>query len=1031
MPQAIPALIAAIGQITVTQVIFAVASFAISTAMQNRAQKKAEAAQRAAADAQRAAYNAGLVDRKTVVRSAIQPRNMILGRDEAAGPLACWFTYGPLRNYHAFAVVLAGHECDEIETVMFNHEPVTLDGSGGVIAPAKYTRIVTTQHTESFPPGVAGTVLTLARRPAAISTGVWTTQPQSSNNIAITAPVPYSWDGNLSVTVLADSGAQGEFQTSPPGFTVDYHTVETQPLFYIKKYLGAPGQTAAPELIAAAAAAGVPGSWGSDRKGTSVCYITCVVDADFNILGQIGIPNLSAVTRGAKPYNVRTGLTQWTQNPADLSRWFTVQSGYAPKTLGTEVNEPQLIASANVCDEAVAFSASRLEARYTCNGQLTTAASPMDNLNHILDSMDGDAVWISGQWQFFAGYYREPTLEINEDTLSSAGISVAPRTPKRDLFNAVTGMYVSPVAGYTRTSYTMVTSPVYQAEDGGELLPAEISFELVNDSVRCEMIAWQRLTRARQPLTVQLGTTLKGYDTAPMQNVTLNIRKLGYTNKVFTNIRREFDAPNLVHVLQETGPEVWAWDYTQAAAAVDLPNTSFPDVATIPLVTGITLYSGTDALLRLADGTIISRGRIRWTQATNTYVLQGGCVEWQHKSVLDTSDNWTVLPPAAGGDVEIFTGPLADGDARVVRGRFVTGQGRVGQWSVPQAFVVVGKTELPPDVATFSVDLDGNATWPDATGVLDLAGAQIRWQPGNNNSWGDATPLHNGLLQSSPYPIGVRPSGVATFMIKFVDSSGNESANAAASVINLGDPIVANVVTSYDFKAAGWPGVYTGASISGGNLAATIDPSPLAWDANANTAGWTLDTDPGWSSATYAPVTYTATIFEVDAADTGAQLTLDTSISGTAYLIEYRRDGDAAGWTSDAEPGWTDDAALAWVTSTYQPWPGAVTAHAGRYEFRVSIQSLDVQGVISTMTANLDVADQFENVGVVSILAGGTNIPTAFTWRAITGVGLTLVGDGGTARNVRIEDVSTALITTRDSTNVAVDGTVSATLQGY
>ena len=1013
MPAAIGAALSTVivGTITVGQVAFAVASFAISTAMANRAQKKAEAAQRAAVEQQRAAFNAGLVDRTTVLRSAIQPRNILLGRDEVSGPLWPWFTYGAARNFHMFGVVLAGHECDAIETIMFNHEPVTLDGNGGVIAPAKYTRTISNTYTERFEEGQP---VVLSRTPTRIDSQ---------------AVIPEAYNDGSSPE---SSNLLYRYPT-----LVSYTVVQVQPLFYIRKYLGAPGQAAAPELIAAASAAGIPSAWDATRKATGICYLTVYFESDFNVLGQIGVPNVSAIVRGVKAYDPRTGLTAWTQNPALLARWFQVDSGYAPQTLSGEIHAGELLASANVCDEGVYFSASRYEARYTCNGQLTTAASPLDNLNHILDSMDGDAVWISGQWQIVAGYYKTPTLEINEDTLSSAGITVAPRTAKRDLFNGISGLFVNPAAGYVRMGYSMVTSTVYQDQDGGELLPADVGFELVNDPIRCQMIAWQRLTRARQPLTLQLGTTLKGYDSAPLQTVNVNLARLGYVDKVFTNLRREFENNTLLYILQETGPEVWAWNYADASAAVDIPNTSFPDVSSIPVLTGITVETGTAALQLLGDGTVISRARLRWTQVENTYVANGGKIEWRHKKASDTSDDWTALPPARGEDVEIFTGALVDGDVMLASARCVTGLGRKGDWCPVVSFTVVGKTERPPDVASFAVELDGTATWPVMTGVPDLAGYQIRWQPGNNRSWGDATPLHSGLLPGGPYPILIRPTVTATFMIKAFDTSqsaeyplGNESANVAASVINLGDPIVANVVREVDYKALGWPGSFTGATVSGGNLVATADASPLAWDANPSTDGWTLDTDAGWTLATYGPMSYLPDVFVVESPDLGAQLTLPNEITGTAFLIEYRRDGDALGWTSDAEPGWTDDATLAWLVEAWRPWPGSLAAQPGRYEWQITIQSRDVQGTVSMLVASLDVADQFENVGLVEILAAGTVIPTTKSWRYVD-IGLTLVADGGTAETTRIEDRATRTVTTRNGANVAVDGTVIATLQGY
>ncbi len=1021
MPQAILIAVAyAGGYIGAVQAVFAVATFAISTAMANRAQKKGEAAQRAAAEQQRAAFNAGLIDRTSVIRSAIQPRNIILGRDEASGPLACWFTYGPLRNFHAFAVVLAGHECDAIETVMFNHEAVTLDGSGAVIAPAKYVRTVSTTYSERFPGGPAGQVYTLSRVPGAVVAVV--SIPGFSLRFTVSGNQVTTLDDSYFYYIGGQDPTPGPWEDSVVTYTVTTY----EPLFYIRKYLGQPGQSAAPELVAAAAAAGIPGAWDASRKGTSLCYLTCVMEADFNVLGQIGVPNLSGVTRGVKAYDARTGLTAWTQNPAVLARWFQVDSGYAPQTLSSEIHAGELLASANVSDEGVYFSASRYEARYTCNGQLTTAASPLDNLNHILDSMDGDAVWISGQWQIVAGYYKTPTLEIDENTLSSAGITVAPRTAKRDLFNGISGTFVNPAAGYVRMGYSMVTSTVYQAEDGGELLPADVSFELVNDPVRCQMIAWQRLTRARQPLTLQLGTTLKGYDSAPLQTVNVNLARLGYVDKVFTNLRREFENNTLLYILQETGPAVWAWNYTNASAAVDIPNTSFPDVASIPALTGITTNSGTEALQLLGDGTVISRVRLRWTAVTNTYVLQGGKIEWQHKNAIVLTDDWTALPPAPGGDVEIFTGALVDGDLMLFRGRCVTGQGREGDWCPVIAVTVFGKTEPPPDVGTFTID--GTVLRWSAVTAVDLAGYLLRFNYGNNTFWGSGTPLHAGVVTTSPYTLSNRPSGMVTLMVKAVDTTGNQSANGAVIVVNLGDPLVNNVLLGFA-EAPLFTGTITNGSVVGGVLQATANDLFYGDDRQPF---YGPDGDPFYALSTYLPMVYE---WSVSATEAGTLL-LQFAVAASDFGIEYRRDSQAAFYGPDADLFYGPDVEPFYgVPGAYAAWPGSLDlTDAEDVGFRISTAGGPTQGQVTTATVILDVPDVVESFADLVISAAGTHLPITKNYRAIQNVSLSVQADGNGGVTARIEDKNNLLgplITVRNAAGTQVIGLVDADIQGY
>lgn len=949
--------------ITVTQVVLFAASFAISTAMASRAQKKADAQQRAAADAQRAAYNSGLVDRTQVVRSAIRPRNIILGRDEASGPLACWFTYGPKRNFHAFAVVLAGHECDAVETVMFNHEPVTLASDGAVIAPAKYTRVRSYANTVRLPGNVAGTVYNLPEVPTRVDAVVsWFT------------PMGYTITGNQ-VTLLQDAiKPPSDEEPTFDDVAITYTVTRLEPLFYVKAYLGAPGQQAAPELVAAAAAAGVPNSWNERRKGTSVCYLSVICEADFNVLGQIGMPNVSAVTRGAKCYDRRTGLTQWTHNPALQAEWFTVYSGYAPKTLPSEINDLELKSSANVSDEGLQISASLYSARYTSHGQLTTAASPMDNLSHILDAMDGDGVWIRGQWNFVAGYYKVPTLEINESTLSSAGIKIVPRTAKRDLFNAISGQFVNAAAGYVRTSYPMVTSAAYQAEDGDELLPAAANFELVNDPARCQMIAWQRLTRARQPLTVQLGTTLRGYDTAPLQNVTLNLRRPGYTDKVFTVLRRQFERNKLLYVLQETGPEVWAWDYTTAAAAVDIPNTSYPDVSTIPAISGVQIETGTAALLKTTAGPQ-SRARISWTQITNTFVADSGRIQWQHKNASVTSGDWVTLPPAMGSDTLIFSGALTDGDVMLFRGRCITGQGREGDWCPIQSVKIIGKTEDPtppsrvaatPEFAIFTLS-------PDA----DIDGYEVRYSPGKVSNGSVATAVHQGLVAGSPWPMPLRLYGINTIFVRSVDDGGRKSV-WVWDTQNFGVPDAANVANLVDFAALGFPGVVTNGSVVGGVLEADSDPATDIYGAGSGADIYYRDGAADiYGGSQYLALQYLVSYVSLYA---GGAIFLEHTAAGSRTTIQYRVDGDPLGDVySDADGDgdiYSGKVGIYGDEQNWRPWPGVHTPTMASQglQFLLTIDAGSVQGALSEVALRTEMPTITQTFGRVMVDAGGTTL---------------------------------------------------------
>lgn len=982
--------------------------FAITTAQQQRSQRNAREAAANDAAAAQAAYTASITNRTAVIRSPVVPRNIVFGRDRTSGPLACWFTFGSIQQYHRFAVVLAGHECDAVEQIYFNGDPIQLDGNA-VITP-KYTKYQTISVTENLIFDSLGVA--------------HTSQLPMAGSVAVRAFQVGPWTPVTAVSGTAVTFPEAADQSRP--VTYSYQIVT--PLFYVWTYLGAPGQMASPQLIDAAAQAGVPSAWDSSRRATSVCYLVVQMQADYDVLGQIGVPNISAVVRGVKAYDPRTSLTQWTQNPAILCRWFLVDSIYSPTTLPAEIGDDQLTASANVCDELVAIGPGLTAARYTTNGQVSTTGSPLDNLNRILDSMDGDAVWISGAWQIVAGYYRPSSMTLDESALNSADIKINPYLPKDKLFNLVNGTYVSPAAGYVRTSYPAMEVDAYVDQDNGESLPVSMDFDLVDDPRRCQMIAWQRLTRARQQLTTQFGTNLRGYDLWPTETVTLVQSEFyGESSKEFTVQRREFSSGQLSYVCQETGPQVWAWDYTRANSPVDLPNTSLPDPFDLPPPVITLMRSGDSELLIGDDGTIISRIYFEVAGTDNFYVLNGGLMETQF-AVAGTTD-WQAGPVMPGAQRFDWLSPVEDGETYAVQARYRNSANRVSPWSIALLHQVVGKTAPPPDVLAFTV-LGNTFSWSPVF-ANDLAGYQIRFNYGQNNTWGTATPLHTGVVTESPWTPLNFPSGPITVLIKAQDTTGNQSDVAASIVTNLGDPIVANLIETYDDKAAGFPGVKTNATVSGGDLLAD-DSGDLFWGSNAGNF-WATDATLFWPASTYRQMTYILS-YVIDANEIGSRLTLLTTIEAESYTIEYRYGTQGMFWGNDLNFFWGNDPALFWSSETdWQTWPGGIeNMPAGEIQIRIITQAGSTQGTISELILQFDVEDEMEFLNDIDIAPGGTRLPILKSYRSIKNVQMTAQAIGGdTPIPITLDKDATLgpLVATYEA-GVSVVGRIDAQIQG-
>ena len=119
--------------------------------------------------------------------------------------------------------------------------------------------------------------------------------------------------------------------------------------------------------------------------------------------------------------------------------------------------------------------------------------------------------------------------------------------------------------------------------------------------------------------------------------------------------------------------------------------------------------------------------------------------------------------------------------------RSISGAGRVSAWApaVAQTYLVLGRTVVPPDVATFTVTRLATGvrqfqwTYADPEGdgpPTDLAGVRIRYRPGSGFAWSDLNPLHSGVLPAAPWETAEPgPAGTYTFGIVAENRSGLQS----------------------------------------------------------------------------------------------------------------------------------------------------------------------------------------------------------------------------------------------------------------
>lgn len=786
---------------------------------------------------------------------------------------------------------------------------------------------------------------------------------------------------------------------------------------YVEKYLGTSSQTASAVLIGHA-----PDKWTSAHRGRGHCYIYVRLLRNPNLFPG-GVPNISALMRGRNEiYDPRDASTGYSTNAAlCIADYLTHEVWGLSAAYADEINETQLIAAANVCDENVTLAAGGTEDRYTLNGVINSAQTPEDIIGKMLTACAGRVVYVGGEWFIHPASYVAPTLTFDEGDLRGP-IKVTSLLSARDKFNAVKGVYVSPDNNWQPSDFPPVTSGTYETEDGGERAWRELDMPFTTSAATAQRIAKIELLRVRQQITSVMPFNMSAYRAQPPNVVQINNTRFGWSSKAFevTESKIQFGEEMGVDLsLRETSEDIYDWSTSEETEIDSAPNTTLPD----PFIVGAPGEPlATETIYRSFGGGVRAKALVSWAAAADAQAVSYD-LQWK----IRTESVWQEQTSLTSRNAEVFD--ITEGDY-LFRVRARNALGVESLWAQSEVFFD-GLSAPPAAVEWFVIDGDTLA-W-QAPNDLDVSGYRLRFHYGLNTSWGDANPLHGGLISESPFQLVPRPAGQVTLMIKPVDALGNESVTAAYIVTDLGDADVANIVETIDLAALSWPGTLTDGTETGGELLAD-DASGLAWDANENTAGWTYDSAPGWDADVYHQMTYLAEVWPTEAG-TGSVMTLEHDITATAYSIEYRRQAPASAWTLDTEAGWTTDADPGWSTpESWQPWPGSIVALNEPYDVRVITAQSGTQGTISDLIFTIDMPDITEHFEDVVISSGGTRLPITQTYRAIKTVSVTVQSDGNNGIGERVIDKSATLgpqIKVYDAAGSAVTGLIDATIRGY
>jgi hypothetical protein len=344
----------------------------------------------------------------------------------------------------------------------------------------------------------------------------------------------------------------------------------------VTKHLGAADQLADDDLIAA-----FPGVWTENHRLRGICYIYVTLTFDADVYRNL--PNITAIVRGKKVYDPRIDDVVWSENAALCLADYLHDPEYGlAAPYGEEIATDDLIEAANICDEEVPTPIGT-EPRYTANGVLFSSDEPQRNVEALLSAMRGSLVYTGGQWIIRAGAFVTPTVELDEHDLRG-DLLVQARIPRRDLFNAIRGLYVSPEHDWLPTDFPAHFPNVYRDEDNGERIWRDIELPFTISPYMAQRLALLELHEGRQQISVIAPFSLKALRLRAGDTVGLSNARMGWSNKPFVVADWQFvvlggqqedqeeEAPQLGCVLQlrETSP--FSFEFEYAPIFEFLPN---------------------------------------------------------------------------------------------------------------------------------------------------------------------------------------------------------------------------------------------------------------------------------------------------------------------------------------------------------------------------------------------------------------------------------------------------------------------------
>ena len=616
------------------------------------------------------------------------------------------------------------------------------------------------------------------------------------------------------------------------------------------------------------------GLWTENHKLTNIPAIYARLGYSNDAFPN-GIPNISAVVKGKKVLDTRTGSTAFSDNSAlVLYDYLTSEFGLGCDT--SEINTASFNTAANICDEDVSLKSGSTEKRYTTNGVVVTSDTPENIIKGLLSAMGGTLTYTNGQFHVKAGAFVSPTDTLTDDDFIGQ-IQIVTKPSRRNNFNAVKGQFVSETTNWQLADYPSITSSTFEAEDGNQRIFRELDLPFTNSVATAQRLAKLALFRNRQQIQIsgRMKLTAFKYDVGDTINITID--RFGFSSKAFEITSwalsvegGENPALGIDITMREIVSSVF--DFTASTDEQDFTadNTVLRNAFDI-LAPSVAV---TDEL-RLQNETPIT------VLIVNVQSSDFLAQQFEVSLKKNTDSEFIFLGRSSNNKFE-FVNAL-DGEIYNVRARALNSAGGVSSFTTVN-HQVTGGTALPQDVTNFAVNIIGkeaHLAWTPVTDI-DLSHYQVRHTTATTGASFQTAQIFARKV-SRPANTVVVPAQTGTYLIKAFDKGGRQSQNATSSVCIINSIEEGNLVSTIT-ESPNFNGTKTDVVVVDDAL--QLDTS-INWDSGTGNVDDALGLVDGGTSTVEATGTYNFVGATGDASiDLGSKFTSRL----TAVMTTDRRD---------------------------------------------------------------------------------------------------------------------------------------------